>query len=372
MRTAVIAGGGIGGLAAAIALSRAGWQVEVLEQAAQFGTVGAGLTLWPNGLRALDELGVGERVRAVGRIEATAGIRNPKGDWLVRTDMAELDKRFGPAVALHRADLQRILEDAVPEGVLRSGTKVTGARIADDGVVVEHSRGESRADLLVGADGLRSVVRERFWPGTEPVYSGATAWRMILDRPGERLPIGGEFWGRGEEFGLLQLPGDQVYMFAGAVAPEGATSPDGELNELLRRFGGWPEPVPALLSQVRPERVLRHDLYYVPRLRSYVHGPAVLIGDAAHAMWPNLGQGGCQALEDAVTLGAIAGNGLADFDRLRLARTQSVAAMSKLAGRVGLATSKTMVRLRDNGMRLVPASVLLRSFARTYTWQPPT
>jgi 2-polyprenyl-6-methoxyphenol hydroxylase-like FAD-dependent oxidoreductase len=369
-----VAGGGIGGLAAAIALTRAGWRVEVLEQASRFSEVGAGLTLWPNALRALDHIGLGGRVRAAGRIEATAGIRNARGRWLVRTDFTELDRRFGPAVALHRADLLAVLQDAVPQGVLRAGVQVLGARI-DDGVVVRHSDGESRVDLLVGADGIRSIVRGMFWPDSDPVHAGSTAWRMILDRPGERLSVGGEFWGRGEEFGVLQLPRDQVYLFAGAVTPEGDVSPDGELAELLRRFGDWPEPVSGLLPKVLPERVLRHDLYYVPKLRSYVHGPVVLIGDAAHAMTPNMGQGGCQALEDAVTLGAVIGDdiplALKRYDSLRRARSQSIARMSRLAGRVGLARSAAMVHLRDNGMRLVPASAVLRSFARTFTWSPP-
>jgi 2-polyprenyl-6-methoxyphenol hydroxylase-like FAD-dependent oxidoreductase len=339
----------------------------VLEQAPEFGEVGAGLTLWPNALRALDHIGLGDRVRAVGTIEATAGIMNQRGDWLVRMDFTELDRRFGSAVALHRADLLQVLKDAAPE--VKTGTKVTGARLDGAGVVVEYEGGESRADLLVAADGLRSVVRHQFWPGSEPVYTGATAWRMILDRPGERLPVGGEFWGRGEEFGVLQLPQDQVYMFAGAVAPEGERSPDGEHAELLRRFGTWAEPVAGLLPQVRPERVLRHDLYVVPKLRTYVHGPVVLLGDAAHAMAPNMGQGGCQALEDAVTLGLL-GNDLKTYDRLRRPRTQAVARMSTMARRAGMARSRLMVGLRDNGIRLVPASAMMRSFATVFNWSP--
>jgi 2-polyprenyl-6-methoxyphenol hydroxylase-like FAD-dependent oxidoreductase len=373
MRTAVIVGGGIGGLAAAIALTRGGWRVEVLEQAGGFSEVGAGLTLWPNALRALDHIGLGERVRAVGAIEAAAGIRDSRGRWLMRTDFTELDRRFGPAVALHRAELLALLKDAVSQGVLRTNAKVTDVRLDNDEVVVQHTQGESRADLLVGADGIRSVVRRRFWPGSDPVYAGSTAWRMILDRPGEpRLDVGAEFWGRGEEFGVLQLPGEQVYMFAGAVTPEGDTSLDGELAELLRRFGGWPAPVADLLAKVAPERVLRHDLYYVPKLRTYVHGPIVLIGDAAHAMTPNMGQGGCQALEDAVTLAEVLGDdihvALKRYDHLRLARTQSIARMSRTASRVGLARSPLMVFLRDNGMRLVPPSAMMRSFAKVFTW----
>jgi 2-polyprenyl-6-methoxyphenol hydroxylase-like FAD-dependent oxidoreductase len=292
-------------------------------------------------------------------------------------DTSELDRRFGPTVVLRRADLLETLQAAVPAGALRAGTKVSKVRLDSSGVVVTHSSGESKADLLVGADGLRSVVRGQFWPGSDPVYAGCTAWRMILDRPGERLSIGGQFWGRGVEFGLLQLPHDQVYLFAGAPAPEGASSPDGERAELLRRFGDWTEPIGELLAHVLPERVLRHDLYYLPKLRTYTHGPVVLIGDAAHAMTPNMGQGGCQALEDAATLGAVLDNvelpaALARYDGQRLRRTQSIARMSRAASRVGLAKSAVMVGLRDNAMRLMPASVLVRSFEKIFTWAPPT
>src|SRR5690242_7116913 len=174
---AVIVGGGIGGLACALALGRRGWQAEVLERAPEFTEVGAGLSLWSNALRALDALGVGDSVRGRAVLEGQAGIRDPAGRWLARTDTAELARRYGPAAMLHRADLLGVLRGAVPAGVLRSG--ITVHQVQPDGTVL-HSAGESRADLVVGADGIRSVVRASLWPeAAPPRYAGYTAWRMV-------------------------------------------------------------------------------------------------------------------------------------------------------------------------------------------------
>src|SRR5215472_8105947 len=152
---AIIIGGGIAGLASALALTRHGWQVEVFERAPEFTEVGAGLSLWPNALRALDALGVGEAVRGRAVLEGQGGIRDAAGRWLSRTDAAELERRYGPVVMIHRADLLAVLRAAVPQAALRPG--ITVSEVRPDGTVV-YSGGQAHADLVVGADGLSSVT----------------------------------------------------------------------------------------------------------------------------------------------------------------------------------------------------------------------
>lgn len=378
-RAATIVGGGIGGLAAAIALHRRGWRVEVLERAPQFTEIGAGISLWPNALRALDVLGLADTVRALGAVEATGGVRDRRGHWLSRTDNAELARRFGhPLVVLHRADLLRALTEALPADSLRSASEVSSVRDDGHGPVVEHPGGESRPDLVIGADGLRSAVRGALWPDAAgPRYAGYSAWRMVTEPLAEPPAEGAATWGRGERFGYTALPGGRMYCFATASLPAGTTADTSEYEELLRRFGAWPDPIPALLAAVPADAVLRHDLYDLPPLPSFARGRVALLGDAAHAMTPNLGQGACQALEDAVTLAhcldatSEVAAALRSYDRLRRPRTKAITRRSARLGTLGQLSWPPAVLLRDTAARLMPTRVTLRSMTPVLGWTPP-
>lgn len=363
---AVIVGGGIGGLAAALALVRHGWEVEILERAPAFAEVGAGLSLWPNGLRALDALGVGEQVRARARLSGQAGIQDASGRWLSRIDTAALERRFGSVAMIHRADLLEVLRAAVPEKSLHHG--VTVHRVSP-GAAVAHSHGESRADVIVGADGIRSTVRASVWPDAPaPRYAGYTAWRMVTPP----VPVDGisESWGPGARFGYAPLPDRRVYCFAVANAREGDPGPG--LAGLRRRFSGWHNPIPALLEAATQDAVLHDDLYELPPLRTYTAGQVVLVGDAAHAMTPNLGQGACQALEDAVVLATSLDGpgGLAGYDRARRGRTQMITLRSHRIGVAAQWESPVAIGLRNTALRLLPQSSFTRSLAPVLDWAP--
>ncbi|MBB5957859.1 2-polyprenyl-6-methoxyphenol hydroxylase-like FAD-dependent oxidoreductase [Saccharothrix tamanrassetensis] len=360
---ATVVGGGLGGLAAAVALHKVGWEVTVLERAAEFGEVGAGVGVMPNALRALGALGLADEVRAIGTPNVPGGVRDPRGRALTLVDASEA----GRVVAVHRADLHRVLRSALPERCLVTSTEVTSPDDVD-------------ADLVVAADGIRSRLRAALFPAhPEPVYAGTTAWRSVT---GPRFPKDLEIsqtLGPGSEFGVLPLGDGRVCWYAATVAPAGGRSPD-ELGEVRDLVGDWHHPIPALLDATPAGTVLRHDIHELGApLPTYVRGRVALLGDAAHAMTPYLGQGACMAIEDGVVLAAACARGntvaeaLADYDRARRPRTQAVAKASRLAGRLGhKLRNPVAVAIRDTAMRAIPTSLSLKGMAKFTAWEPPS
>ncbi|MGW1818940.1 FAD-dependent monooxygenase [Streptomyces sp. NPDC002125] len=382
---AVVIGSGIGGLTAAAALHRSGWQVTVLERAPSLEPVGAGISLAPNAQRALDVIGLGDAVRSLAAWQGDGGMRTPSGRWLARTDSAAAAARFkGPLVLLRRSALIELLRDRLPESAVRTGAP---ARLVDPGraggarAVVGTPSGDIEADLVVGADGIGSAVRTALFPGHPgPSYSGFTTWR-VLAPPLGRAFASHETWGRAALWGSHPLKDGWIYSYAAASAPAGARAADDEKAELLRRFGDWHDPVPAVIDAVEPGQVLRHDVHQMTDpLPAFHAGRTVLLGDAAHAMAPTLGQGGNQAIEDAVVLahhvtpGADLGAAVAAYSADRQPRTAAIVRKAARISRVMQLSAAPAVALRAGLMsaasRLGPGLVL-RTFDGIADWQPP-
>ncbi|NMO33017.1 NAD(P)-binding protein [Streptomyces sp. GMY01] len=375
--SAVVIGGGIGGLAAAAALHLAGRPVTVLERAPSLTPVGAAISLSPNALRALDVLGVGDRVRDLAAWQGDGGLRAPGGRWISRTDAAAAAERFGgPLVLLHRAVLIDTLAGLLPPGTVRTTAE---ARLADPGDERRPARvstpdGDLEAALVVGADGVRSTTRHTLFPAHPgAVYAGFTTWRIVIPVPGVRF-ASHETWGRGRLWGTHPLKDGRVYAYAAAMTPAGQHAADDERAELLRRFGHWHSPVPEVLAAARPEDVLRHDVHHIAEpLPAYHRGRVALLGDAAHAMAPTLGQGGNQAVEDAVVLAHHADD-LAAYTAARLPRTTAVARRAARVARVNMTGNRAGIVLRDTlivtASRLRPG-LLLRGFDGIADWRPP-
>ncbi|ODU02878.1 MAG: hypothetical protein ABS81_16165 [Pseudonocardia sp. SCN 72-86] len=380
---AVVVGGGIGGLASAVALRRAGLDVTVFERAPAFGEVGAGLTLMSNALRGLEVLGLRDAVVDGGVAEAPVGTRTPDGRWLSRLRADEAASRLGAAaVGIHRARLLQILLDALPTDALQAGTEVVGVEAGPPATVDCVRAGVEdtvEADVVVVADGIDSRLRSALLPGSGGTrHSGSTAWRAVTAEPWTEPLSPAITWGPGSEFGIVPLGDGRVYWY-GATRLAPGTRFDDEAAEARYRFGGWHDPILRLMDATDPATVIRHDLRDLATpLPTYVVGATALLGDAAHAMVPHLGQGACQAIEDAVALGAafsggtLAAEALRRYDSERRPRSQWVAASARNIARIGQELHNPLaVQVRNVAIRLTPPQVALKSMARFAAWEPP-
>jgi 2-polyprenyl-6-methoxyphenol hydroxylase-like FAD-dependent oxidoreductase len=357
---AAIVGGGIGGLAAATALRRVGIETVVFERAERLEAVGAGLTLSPNSVRALERLGLADSVRAVSARGRELLVRTKAGRTLLKVELPEPLETLG----VHRADVQRILADAA--GDVRLGSEVTD---------VEAVRGE--ADVVVGADGINSVVRAALHGAEPPLYAGYDGWRAVSEYDDER--VRGRFsetWGLGDRFGLIPLGGGRLYWF---VSESGGTHDTGgrQRQPFAQRFAEWHEPIPEVIATTRESAPSMTPIQWRKPLRRWGRGRMTLLGDAAHAMTPDLGQGAGQALEDAVVLAASlraaadAEEGLRAYERERIVRTTPIVKRSRQLGRLASSSRPWTCALRDALIAATPGALQARQQAQILDYELP-
>jgi 2-polyprenyl-6-methoxyphenol hydroxylase-like FAD-dependent oxidoreductase len=378
-----VVGAGIGGLTAAHALRRAGWQVDVYEQAPEIGPVGAGIGIAPNAVKALDRLGLGADLRERAQRQDGMAVRLRSGRRLAILPGARIEERYGaPFYALHRADLHELLASRLSGTSLHTGHRATGLTTEADTATVTFATSTGpvsvTADLVVAADGVHSDLRAMLFPGYPGAdYAGYTVWRGLVPTTSATVPaVLTETWGRGARFGYVVLGEDRVYWFAGENMRE-HDKPEHRLDLLAERFRGWHEPIPQLLAATPEHTLLRHDVYYLRApLPSFVRGRVVLLGDAAHAVTPDIGQGACLAIEDAVVLASTmdaegVDRGLRVYDATRRPRTESMARFSgRLATRLQT-PNRIAVGLRDVIALAAPTPLLTRAAGTAFAWTPP-
>lgn len=363
-RPLVIAGAGIAGLALAAGLQRTETATPylLLEERPELGSTGGAITLWPNAMVALDEIGVGDDVRRAGRPLGAGSIRARNGTLLRSLDLERSAAALGgPLVALRRGVLIEILHARIKTDSVVLGTAVRGYGHDPDGVHALTDGDPVAAAALVGADGYRSEIARALHPGLPERYAGYPAWRGIADVGGLE-PV--QVWGGHQEFGVVPLSDTASYWFATFREPAGGSADD-EVAHLQAAFSGWPDPVQQVLAATDPVAVSRNDVMDRAVPRRWTDGRVVVIGDAAHAMRPHLGQGGCQALIDAAVLARLLRQtdspaaAFSAFESLRRGPARRVVGLSRTAGRVVEAPAGLH---RVAG--LVPESLMLRSLAR--------
>ena len=370
---AIVIGAGIGGLSAAIALRRAGVEALVFERTRDLKELGAGLSLTANATMALNGLGLTDALRGIGIPIGVAEIRAWRGEVLSRIPTWQLDEKMGArSAAVHRADLQGALLRELGDEAVRLGAACRGFEQEGEGVRAFFDDGtEERADLLVGADGLRSTIRRGLLGDGNPRYAGYTAWRAVVAPEDELVPAdeAWEVWGRGVRFICTQIGRGRVYWAVSKNAPEGEhdVSTGAAKDALLELCAGWLEPVEELIAATEKAAILRTDIYdRDPVRKRWGKGRVTLLGDAAHPMTPDLGQGACQAIEDAVALVECLEErenieaALELYEARRTRRTAALVRGSRRVGRIAQLQNPLACCLRDAALRAFPSRLQMK------------
>ncbi|MDT0450801.1 FAD-dependent monooxygenase [Streptomyces hesseae] len=383
-RRALVVGAGPAGLATAALLRRTGLEVLLLERAPDDADAGTALTLWPNAFSALAVLGADGPVRAGSAPSAGLAMRTARGGTLLFLPSGVLESRCGGnGRALPRAALLRALNDLQPPDAIRFGARCVGVRQEGAVVAARLADGtEVEGDLLIGADGIRSRVRAALFGapgdtgGGDLRYLGYAVARGVAaySCPGHPALLA---LGAGRQFGLFPLPEGRMYWFAAFAVPEGgARAGPSCLPFLQRHFAAWHDPVPHVLRATDPAAVTVTAIHDRAPLRRWGRGAVALVGDAAHPAAPAMGQGTCQALEDAVVLArALAGAGADDvpaalraYAARRRHRAHAVTFQSHWSGRVGQWRAPALCAVRDGVIRAAPRSALLGALRSSFTF----
>jgi 2-polyprenyl-6-methoxyphenol hydroxylase-like FAD-dependent oxidoreductase len=373
-RVALIAGAGIGGLAAGIALRRAGWQVRIFEQSPVPRAVGFALGLAPNAMAALRELGVETVVRTEGFPPARAEVRRPNGQVLRRVDVSRLEASLEQNTMLVlRPVLHGALLDAVGREQVQLDSEVTDFLLTRDGVVVKLAGGgETSGDVLIGADGVASVIRRRLHPDEPPPRrSGHWAIRGVAYDATHAL---GDlsavmYFGDGLESATVRAGRNAIYWYISLLArdlPADTRDPRRVTQQLT---AGFEARYHDITRATKDNDIRLDELFDRDPVEAWGKGPVTLLGDAAHPMLPHTGQGAAQALEDAVALGLVlSGNGdppqaLRRYEEVRSRRSGAIVRHGRRIARVTTTRNKAVQVVRDAAVRLVPALALKAAFA---------
>jgi 2-polyprenyl-6-methoxyphenol hydroxylase-like FAD-dependent oxidoreductase len=356
----LVAGAGVGGLTAAIALRASGLEACVYEQMPEAGRslVGGGFHLWPNAVRALREVGLDERARALGAPIQRTEFYSWRGRQLAAWPISEIARRVDAFdVGVSRQDLMSMLYSALDGAEVVTGAKLAGFEQGADGVGVRFADGrEAAGDVLVGADGLRSEVRAGLLGPDEPDYAGYVQWQTLAEGVGDLLPEGVEriTFGPGQRTVMHHVSGDRLFWACalyGADAQGGR--PDGRKAMLLDRFAGWPHPIEAAIDATPEEQITGLPVFDRKPVKAWGRGRVTLLGDAAHAMTTNTSQGGNQAIEDGVVLARLLGGqeapaaALRAYEERRIQRTTPLVKNSRWISNLNAWRDPVRVGFRD-------------------------
>jgi 2-polyprenyl-6-methoxyphenol hydroxylase-like FAD-dependent oxidoreductase len=371
--TAII-GAGIGGLSAAIALQQIGQKVKVYERASELKEMGAGIVLSANAIKALEKLGVADQVRQAGSPVKKAEIRTPDGKLLVNMPVHKQAERYGTySYLIYRPYLQRILYEKLEPDTVKHDKKFIVLEQDSEYITSMFEDGEAlKSKIVIGADGVHSRVRQNIFEDTPLRYSGFTAFRGITCFEDNRFPaeLGGGFeaWGKGKRFGFSHLGKGRVFWFAAINAPQGTLlAAKNKKQVVLENFKSWWGPIPDVIESTDEENILVHEIFDRKTIKKWHKGRVTLLGDAAHPMLPNLGQGGAQAMEDALMLARYlkrfpqdVEKALSHYEQVRIPRVDEIVGGSRMMARMMQLENPLAIKARNQLLRKMPDELKIK------------
>ncbi|MEM6766854.1 MAG: FAD-dependent monooxygenase [Bacteroidota bacterium] len=374
-----IIGAGIGGLTTAVALGQKGFPYRIFEQTAKMRPVGAGIILANNAMQVYDKLGLRKEIEEAGNPISFLKITSPRLKPLSKVDLSFFEHKYGVKnVAIHRGALQNILLNHIDKGSLRLDHKLNEITPSQKGFKLVFENGQKVvSETLLGADGIHSSVRKALFPNTHIRSAGQTCWRGVAEYD---LPISfqhelNEAWGPGIRFGFIQIAASKVYWFAVNSMKRGEVLPVEELSGSYQHFHPLIQDILAHTPIANIHTAALDDLR---PFSPWWKANTCLLGDAAHATTPNLGQGACQAIEDAYVLAQCmhqhpnTHEASSAFQRLREAKAHMIVRSSWQIGKMAHWKNPLAVGMRNLLMRSMPANLNRKQSERIFelTYSP--
>lgn len=376
MEEITIIGAGIAGLTTAIALNEIGKKAVIFEAAQQVEAIGAGLGMGANAIMAFDRIGIKDVVIRHGRVLESFTVYDQKGKVITKADNNALTAKYGTNnFTIHRAELYKVLLSKLKKGQIVTGKQAVRFKQNPDSVTIlfeDGSKFETR--YLIAADGIHSHIRKTLIPDSKPRYSGYSCWRAVIENTNLSISESSETWGKNGRFGIVPLADKKLYWFACINGPENSDKfKNFSISSLKNHFRDFHAPIPQILLHTKDEHLLWNDICDIRPLNQFVFNNIVLIGDAAHATTPNLGQGACQAIEDAVILAdEISKNSNLNlafqmFEKRRLKRTRFIIETSQRIGKIAQTDNPLLIWLRNKLFRMLPKSINEKQLEKLYT-----